>query len=564
MTENNHSTGGELLVQVLREAGVEVVFGIVSVHNLPLVEAVSRELRFVPVRHEASAVNAADGYARATGGLGCALTSTGTGAGNAAGSLIESLSSGTSVLHVTGQVEQEFLGSGRGFIHETKDQLGMLTAVSKHAATITSVQAAGPALRDGVRRALEAPGGPVSLEWPIDLQYQPHPALPTVPGSAAVEAPTAVAEPAPLAPEPADLAEVLALVARAERPLVWAGGGAARSGAALTELLEAWGAGLLTSNSGRGAVPEDHPLVVGNYAATPGGQELLDEADLLLTLGSHFRSNETRDYALRIPVTHVQVDLDAAAVGRVYPVKAGLVADVADVLPALTAAVRAGHAVDPAWTGRVTAARDAVRAKQRAGLGDHAVLADALRAALPRGSVVARDVTIASSAWGNRLLEMHDPRSNVFPRGGGIGQGLGMGLGAALARPDEPTAVIVGDGGLAVHFGELLTLAQERPWLVLLVFNDGGYGVLRNMQDAHGRDRAGVDLATPDFGALSAALDLPYRRIAGPGDAAPVLAEAVAQRGPVLVEIDLAAYGEMPAPFTPPVKVPGRDTERSA
>ncbi|MEU4418975.1 thiamine pyrophosphate-binding protein, partial [Nocardia salmonicida] len=118
MSENTHPTGGELLVEVLREAGVEVVFGIISVHNLPLVEAVAKHLRFVPVRHEASAVNAADGYARATGGLGCALTSTGTGAGNAAGSLIESLSAGTSVLHVTGQVELEFLGSGRGFIHE--------------------------------------------------------------------------------------------------------------------------------------------------------------------------------------------------------------------------------------------------------------------------------------------------------------------------------------------------------------------------------------------------------------------------------------------------------------
>jgi acetolactate synthase-1/2/3 large subunit len=299
--------------------------------------------------------------------------------------------------------------------------------------------------------------------------------------------------------------------------------------------------------------------VVGNYAATPGGQELLDEADLLLTLGTHFRSNETRDYALRVPVTHVQVDLEPAAVGRVYPVKAGVVADVAEVLPALTDAVRGSTTVASDWPARVAGARAGVRRTQRENLGDHAVLADALRAALPRSAVVARDVTIASSSWGNRLLETYDPRSNVFPRGGGIGQGLGMGLGAALARPGEPTAVIVGDGGLAVHFGELLTLAQERPWLVLLVFNDGGYGVLRNMQEAHGKERAGVDLATPDFARLSDALGLPYRRIATPADADPVLVEAVALRGPVLVEIDLAAYGEMPAPFTPPVKVPAAD-----
>src|SRR5580765_2191444 len=169
-----YPNGGDLLVQVLREAGVDTVFGVISVHNLPLVEAVAEHLRFVPVRHEASAVNAADGYARARGGLGCALTSTGTGAGNAAGSLVESLSSGTSVLHVTGQVELAYLGSGRGFIHETKDQLGMLGAVSKEAHTITDTASAEDTLTRAARTALAAPGGPVSVEWPIDLQYFPH------------------------------------------------------------------------------------------------------------------------------------------------------------------------------------------------------------------------------------------------------------------------------------------------------------------------------------------------------------------------------------------------------
>jgi acetolactate synthase-1/2/3 large subunit len=558
-----HPTGGELLVEVLREAGVEVVFGIISVHNLPLVEAVAEHLRFVPVRHEASAVNAADGYARATGRLGCALTSTGTGAGNAAGSLIESLSSGTSVLHNTGQVELEFLGSGRGFIHETKDQLGMLRAVSVEAHTIGSVEEAAPTLRDAVRRALQAPGGPVSIEWPIDLQYLPHPTN-TVPAADVAPTPAAgTAHSLDGLHGPDGLDELVALAAAARRPLIWAGGGVSRSGPELTALLEAWGAGLLTSNSGRGAVPEDHPLVVGNYAATPAGQELLDEADLVLSLGTHFRSNETRDYALRLPVTHLQVDLDPAAIGRVYPAKAGVVADLADVLPALTAALADGGSTDAGWRDRVTRARDEVRTRQRANLGDHAVLADALRAVLPRESVVARDVTIASSSWGNRLLEMHDPRSNVFPRGGGIGQGLGMGIGAALARPDEPTAVIVGDGGLAVHFGELLTLAQEKPWLVLLVFNDGGYGVLRNLQESQGKERSAVDLTTPDFALLSASLGLAYRRIGSAAEAQPVLEDAVSLRGPVVVEIDLAAYGEMPAPFTPPVKVPEAKPERS-
>lgn len=185
-----YDNGGDLLVAVLRELGIDTVFGIVSVHNLPLVEAVDRELRFVPVRHEASAVNAADAYGRARGTLGCALTSTGTGVSNAAGSLIESLSAGSSVLHITGQVESEFLGSGRGFIHETKDQLGMLRAVSAHAASVPDAEQAGRILREAARAALTAPGGPASVEWPIDLQFAAQTDEPAELPAAAVPAPT--------------------------------------------------------------------------------------------------------------------------------------------------------------------------------------------------------------------------------------------------------------------------------------------------------------------------------------------------------------------------------------
>ncbi|MGW0854622.1 thiamine pyrophosphate-binding protein [Streptomyces sp. NPDC002690] len=539
-----HDNGGDLLVTVLRELGIDTVFGIVSVHNLPLVEAVDRELRFVPVRHEASAVNAADAYGRARGSLGCALTSTGTGAGNAAGSLIESLSAGSSVLHVTGQVESEFLGSGRGFIHETKDQLGMLDAVSVYAASVPDTERAGLILREAARAALASPGGPASVEWPIDLQYAaqndeaPEPVAPVLPALVA-----------------SDVAAAGALLSAARRPLIWAGGGANGAREELARLLEATGAGLLTSNSGRGAVPEDHAQVIGNFATTPAVRALLADADLLVTVGTHFRSNETADYTLELPASHVQIDVDAAAHGRVYPAAHALHADASAALTALLAHARPA---EDGWTERVAAVRTEVRANLRDSIGPQAAICDAIRAALPREAVVARDVTIASSSWGNRLLEMYDPRDNVFPRGGGIGQGLGMGIGAALGRPDAPTVVIAGDGGLAVHLGELLTLAQERPPLTLIVFNDGGYGVLRNMQDRYGDRRSGVDLVTPDFELLARACGLPYARIAAEEHAAPVLDHAVASGGPTLVEVDLAALGPMKNPFTPPVRIPGQ------
>ncbi|MEU6638632.1 thiamine pyrophosphate-binding protein [Streptomyces rochei] len=541
-----HDNGGGLLAAHLKSLGVDTVFGIVSVHNLPLVEAVEAdpELRFVPVRHEASAVNAADAHGRARGSIGCALTSTGTGAGNAAGSLIEALSSGTAVLHITGQVESAHLGSGRGFIHETKDQLGMLAAVSTYAATVTSARDAGRVLREASAAALAAPGGPASVEWPIDLQY----AVQEDDGE------SAHASGAPV-PDASALAGARDLLASARRPLIWAGGGATTARDQLLALLEATGAGLLTSNSGRGSVPEDHEQVVGNFATTPAARALLADADVLVTVGTHFRSNETADYGLRLPEAHIQIDVDAAALGRVYPARHALHGDAGAVLPPLTeAAVRA----DADWTDRVRRVREEVRAALHDGIGPQAAICDALAAALPRGAVVARDVTIPSSAWGNRLLPIHDPRANVFPRGGGIGQGLAMGIGAALARPDEPTVVIAGDGGLAVHLGELLTLAQERPRLTLIVFNDGGYGVLRNMQATYTERRSGVDLFTPDFARLAAACSLPYARIGDASEAAKVIDAAVASDGPTLVEVDLAALGPMRNPFTPPVKIPTR------
>lgn len=539
-----YSNGGELLVAVLRAAGVDTVFGVISVHNLPLVEAVDAAMTFVPVRHEASAVNAADGYARARGGLGCALTSTGTGAGNAAGSLVEALTAGSSVLHVTGQVPTSYFGQGRGFIHETKDQAGMLAAVSRSAVTILDADTAATVLERAVAVALRTPRGPVSVEWPIDLQYAPccrSDASPDVPAEDLDED---------------ALEEAATLLAGARRPLVWAGGGAVRAGGPLAELIDRLGAGLFTSNAGRGAVPEDHSLCVGNYATSPAGQALLDDADVLLTLGSHYRSNETHTYKLRLPVVHLQVDVDPAALGRCYPVKVAVRADVEPVLRTLLARLD-GSATEAGWRDRVQQTRAAVRQAQRAALGPaHAAICDALRAALPRDGVLARDVTIASSSWGNRLLEMYEPRSNVFPRGGGIGQGLGMGIGAALGRPEVPVVVMAGDGGLAVHLGELLTLAQERPWLTLLVFNDRGYGVLRNMQEGAGRPKAGVDLHTADFGALAAAIGLPYSLVDDAAQAHDVLAAAVAAPGPHLVEIDVDALGPMPEPFTPPVEVP--------
>ena len=245
-----------------------------------------------------------------------------------------------------------------------------------------------------------------------------------------------------------------------------------------------------------------------------------------------------------------------AALGRVYPAKVALAGDAAELLGEIATRLPERSAVEEGWPRRVAEARADARSAQRAAVGPQAAICDAIRKVLPRTAIVARDVTIPVSTWGNRLLEIYDPRSNIFARGGGIGQGLSMGLGAAIGRPDVPTLVLVGDGGLAVQAGELATLAQQRPWLTVMVFNDGGYGVLRNTQDRYFGERAGVDLLTPDFRLLAASYGLPYALVSDAACAEEVLAEAVAGRGPALVEVDVEAIGAMAVPFTPPVHIP--------
>ncbi|XAZ32887.1 thiamine pyrophosphate-binding protein [Paenarthrobacter ureafaciens] len=542
-------TGGDVLVRVLRRHGIDTVFGVISIHNLPLVEAVDRELNFVAMRHEAAVVNAADGYARASGKFGVALTSTGTGAGNAAGSMVEALTAGSRVLHITGQIDSEFMGSNRGVIHEVPRQLQMLHAVSGYARTIFNGKDAEADLEEAIAHLLSAPHTPASIEWPTDLQYLAHPDDQR-PVDARVK-------PAP-AYDTRAVAEAARLLAGAKRPLIWAGGGAAGAGKELAALLHGLGAGLLTSNSGRGVVPEDDHLVIGNFATTPAGARLLGESDLLLSIGTHFRSNETQHYSLKIPSTHIQLDLNPDAVGRVYPATVSLVGDSRAILDALVQQLPS-QSPDPGWTQKVHDVRREVRDALTTYIGGYAEICHSLRERLDRRSVVARDVTIPSSQWGNRLLEMYSRETNIFPLGGGIGQGLAMGIGAACARPEVPTVVIAGDGGLAVHLGELASLAGSGAWCVVLVFNDAGYGVLRNMQRANGFAEAGVDLHTPDFALLARSLDLPFRRVGGPGTFDPALAEALALRGPAVIEIDVNALEPAPGAFVPPVHVPTAD-----
>lgn len=528
-------TVGEAIARTLEAYGVSAVYGVISIHNLPIADAIGRRdrIRFVPARGEAGSVTMADAHTR-VGGLGVALTSTGAGAGNAIGGLLEALNAGTPMLHITGQVEKEYLDRDAGFIHETKDQLTFLKASGKAAYRVCTPEQAVPLLHRAIREAMTLPRGPVSLEVPIDIQ------------ASQVEwvesAPLAPATPAPVADAEIDaLAERLAA---ARRPLLWIGGGTLEAGEAVRRLADA-GIPVVSSTHARGVLPDSHPRSLRAFHNAASVEALFAASDLMIVAGSRLRSNETKTYSVELPRPLVQIDIDPAAAHRNYRADAFLCGDCGDVLGRLADRL-AARAPDPAYDAEVAEAVNEAERALRDQVGEYAKLSDAVRAALPEDGIFVRDITVSGSTWGSRLLPIERPLTNVHSLAGAIGLGLAHGIGCAVARPEGKVVTVVGDGGLALGLGELATLAQENLDMTLVVMNDGGYGVMRGIQEKYFEDRQYYnELHTPDFQGLADAMGIKRWKVSHGDDFAGVLAEAVGHPGPALVEVDMPSVGEL-------------------
>lgn len=546
---SERAIASEVVAAFLEAAGVRAAFGVISIHNMPLLDAIVRRgiIRCVPARGEAGATNMADAYARVSGGLGVVFTSTGTAAGNACGALVEALTAGSPVLHITGQIDVPYLDRERSYIHEAKDQLGMLRAACKRAYRVWSAETLLGTLREAVAAALTPPMGPVSIEIPIDVQ------------SAPLELPP-FDELLPLPPAEVTLdsrsLEALAHELRgAKRPLLWLGGGA-RGAAAPVRALARQGWGVVSSVSGRGILPEDDPASLGAYASAPSVEALYATCDAMLIVGSRLRGNETLRWQLRLPSRRYQIDADPTMRDRSYPVARFVTADAATALTELVELLGGDVHIDPAFRGDVARARALANDELRRTLGPYEALVHALGEWLPPDALWVRDVTVSNSSWGNRYLPLRAPRNGVHAAGGGIGQGLPMAIGAALASAGRKTVALAGDGGLQLSLGEFATLVQEDADVLLVVMNDGGYGVIRNIQDdKFGGRRILADLHAPDFQAFAAAVGLPSARVADGPSFAAALTALGNRRGPALLEVDMTAFGPYATAFAgPPVR----------
>lgn len=538
-------TVGHLIAQGLADAGVTRMFGVISIHNMPILDAVAEQgrIEFIPARGEAGAMNMADAYSRVSGELGVALTSTGTAAGNAAGAQAEALTAGSRVLHLTSQVDRIYMDRDRAAIHDVPKQPEMLRGVSKQVFRIWDERSALGTLEAAIRAALTPPTGPVSLEAPVDVQRltaptsrrltRPRPALPGI--------------------DPAELAALADRVKRAKRPMLWLGGGARGAGAQATELVER-GFGAVTSTNGRAVVPETHPGTLGAFNMTPEAESLFASADLMIVVGSRLRGNETRNNKMPLPEPLYQIDVEPTQNGRNYAVDGFLCADAAEALQGLLELLPDRLDVDPNLHLDISVARATSEGALRARLGPYQIIADHLLTAIPAGRHPwVRDVTISNSTFGNRYVQVAAPNLAVHALGGGIGQGAAMAIGAAAASPDARTVALIGDGGAQLGLAEFITSVDAHLPITFILMNDAAYGVIENIQDAQydGR-RCYSKLKTPDFKTFCAAIGLPHRRVSRIDQFPTEFDAAMAEDGPNMIEVDMVAIGPFAEAFSGP------------
>ncbi|KFB86344.1 hypothetical protein CR62_21805 [Serratia grimesii] len=530
-------TVGEAIARTLEQYKVSAMYGIISIHNLPIADAVGQRgnIRFVPARGEAGAVTMADAHGRFSG-LGVALTSTGAGAGNAVGAMIEAMNANTPLLHITGQVEKAYLDADAGFIHETRDQLGFLRACSKRAYRVNSAEQAVAVIQRAILDAQTVPCGPVAVEIPIDIQS-------SLVSSAVLSQPVM---PAPLPPASDDAVERLyQRLKQAKRPLLWLGGGALACGEAVRKLADA-GVVVISSTHGRGILPDSHPRSLRAFHNSPSIEAILTQCDLTLVAGSRLRSNETRTWTLPLPRPLVQIDIDPAAANRNYLADEQINGDCGALLNALAARLNPGEKVNAEWDAEIARAVQQAESALRQQSGEYAKLNDAIAAALPQDGLLVRDITVSGSVWGSRLFRAISPLCNIHSLAGAIGMGLPMAIGTAIANPQRKVVGLVGDGGLALGLGELATMAQEQANITLLIMNDGGYGVMRGIQDKYFAGRQYYnELHTPAFTLVAEAMGLKAWKVDSAAQFSGVLAEAINYPGPSVVEVDMNSIGPL-------------------
>ncbi len=537
------SSGGEAIVSGLVAHGVDTVFGLPGAQTYGLFDAFQQaQLKVIGARHEQACGYMAYGYARSTGRPGVFSVVPGPGVLNAGAALLTAFGSNEPVLCLTGQVPTQFLGKGRGHLHEMPDQLATLRTFVKWAERIEYPGTAPTQVSRAFQEMLSGRRGPVALEMPWDVFAQ--------------RAEVSAAKPFDLFPPPLPDTErvkaAASLVADSKTPMIFVGSGAIHARDEILELAELIDAPVVAFRSGRGIVSNAHELGLTMAAA----YRLWPKTDLMIGIGTRMELPTMFRWPFRPDgLKSIRIDIDPSEMRRFTP-DAAVVADARAGTSELLAAVRkAGY---KKASGRRATIREASAAalQEIQKVQPQMAYLNVLREVLPHNAIVTDELSqVGFASWYG--FPVYEPRTFITSGyQGTLGSGFPTALGAKVANPDRPVVAITGDGGFMFGVQELATAVQFNIGVVTLVFNNNAYGNVRRDQRERFDGRVvASDLVNPDFVKLAESFGVGAARVTSPEAFRPALEKALAHGGPYLIVIEVPKDSETtPWTFIHPAK----------
>jgi benzoylformate decarboxylase len=548
-------SGKRAFLEILKQEGVEVMFGNPGTTELPLMDAlaVDNEMRYVLGLQEAVVMAMADGYAQASGKLAVVNLHVTPGLGNAMGMLYDAQKAGSPMLITAGQHDQDF---NRTEPILYADLPPIARPLVKWSDEIHRLQDLPLMVHRACKTALAPPTGPVFLSLPGDILKNEE--------DLDLMAPSRVA-PNVRADRDA-IAAAAAVLAEAKNPVIMAGDAVAQGRALseLVELAELLGAPVYAELiPNMASFPSSHPLFRGAMGrAQTAMRKIFDQHDVLFSVGADlFALSLPSDVApISSDLKIVHLDIDPWELGKNYPTTVAMLGSPKGTLPELTAALRArmNGAAGGAARARLKSASDAAkaeldklkaRAKSLAGETPIQPLAliQAIGEILPKDTVVV-DETVSSSGGLRQLVKSDDPQSFFGLRGGGIGWGLPASIGVKIALPDRPVICLSGDGSAMYTIQSLWTAARYKVGVVFVIFNNTSYRILKQRLFAQRGYAAqldtyvGMELNNPtiDYVGLAKALGVPAERATTLHDATDLIAKGLAGGGPTLIDVAIA------------------------
>ena len=540
-------SGGEALAKSLANEGVEVVFGIPGIQIYGIVAGLRDEprIRMITTRHEQATTYMADGYARASGKSGVALVVPGAGLYNAAAGLTNAYSRSSPVLLIAGQIPRASIGKNLGAVHEISDQPGAVRPVTKWQRMILRPREVPDAVFEAFRQMRTGRPRPVLLEMPPDTGVERE--------EVRLRNPARISR---IVPSGESLQEAANVIAQSRLPLIYAGGGVARSGAeeALVEFAEATNIPVVTSSGGKGTISDDHPLSYGSCFSPRGERmemnqlyEVMQSADVVIGIGARFSLGNPAGEAS----TLVNINIDDSELTRVQantiPLHGDAGATIEALLPFL---LEAGAGNRPSPAEAVAAARRLIAYYDIQLKEPQYAVMDAVRKGVPQDGFAIWDVSqlgfYARTHWRVSRPKTYIDSGYSF----NVGYAFPTALGVKVAKPDSPVVCLTGDGGFMFNSSELSTAVKYGINVVVVVFRNDSYGnVARDMDEAFG-GTYDTNLHNPDFIKFAESFGATAMRATDLMELETLIPRALEYDAPVVID---APTGDLPIPPAPQV-----------